>query len=180
MALERTATSSPLDRLGDLFDAHHHRLYRLARRLSSDPEEARDLVQETFLRAARRPAAVPPGEPAGEAWLVRGLINLCRDRFRRMGVREQGRPSIPHSQAASDPESSAVARATVSAALAQLPPRRRAVVVLSELEGLDTHQVAKLLGVAVVTVRWHLAAGRKQLAARLLPGSTPSAQEEPK
>ncbi len=57
---------------------------------------------------------------------------------------------------------------------------RRAVVVLSELEGLDTHRVAQLLGVAVVTVRWHLAAGRRELGARLLPGNTPSAQEEPK
>ena len=48
-------------RLGTLFDAHHQRLYRLARRLSETPDEARDLVQETFLRAARSPRSIPDG-----------------------------------------------------------------------------------------------------------------------
>ena len=43
------------DRLGALFDAHHQRLYRLARRMSRSADEARDLVQDTFLRAARAP-----------------------------------------------------------------------------------------------------------------------------
>ncbi len=67
------------ERLGELFDAHQARLYRLARRLSGDPEEARDLVQETFLRAARR-RSLPARETGREAWLVRVLVNLCRDR----------------------------------------------------------------------------------------------------
>ena len=48
-------------RLNALFDAHHQRLYRLARRLSGCSEDARDLVQETFLRAARSPHSVPAG-----------------------------------------------------------------------------------------------------------------------
>src|SRR5713226_3263903 len=45
------------ERLGVLFDAHHGRLYRLARRLSPTVDDAKDLVQETFLRAARAPAS---------------------------------------------------------------------------------------------------------------------------
>ena len=40
------------DRLAALFDAHEERLYRLARRLTSHTDDARDLVHETFLRAA--------------------------------------------------------------------------------------------------------------------------------
>ena len=43
------------DRLGPLFDAHHQRLYRLARRMCRNADEARDLVQDAFLRAARSP-----------------------------------------------------------------------------------------------------------------------------
>ena len=163
------------DRLARLFDAHHGRLYRLARRLSADSEEARDLVQETFLRAARRPASLPGGEPGGEAWLVRVLVNLCRDRFRRQAVRDHGRPLLPQAPAPPDPEASAVARATVTAALAGLPARRRAVVVLAELEGLSPAEIARLLGVAQVTVRWHLSAGRKQLARTLLEAAPDAA-----
>lgn len=155
------------ERLAALFDAHHGRLYRLARRLARDAEEARDLVQETFLRAARRPAAVPAGEPGGEAWLVRVLVNLCRDRARRLGVRARVHAAISALADTTGPEPALVARATVAAALARLTPRRRAVVALHELEELPVERVALLLGIARVTVRWHLSAARSQLRAQL-------------
>jgi DNA-directed RNA polymerase specialized sigma24 family protein len=47
--------STVADRLGTLFDVHHQRLYRLARRMSRSTDEARDLMQDAFLRAARTP-----------------------------------------------------------------------------------------------------------------------------
>ena len=156
------------DRLAELFDAHQGRLYRLARRLSRDPEEARDLVQETFLRAARRPGSVPTLARGGEAWLVRTLVNLCRDRARRARVRAKHAGSVAPAPPASDPESALVARAVVEAALARLSPRRRAVIVLRDLEDRSVADVAALLGVSRVTVRWHLAAGRKDLRRVLL------------
>ena len=72
------ATSRPdaAERLGRLFDAHHTRLYGLARRMTRSAEEARDAVQDTFLRAARNPHSIPDGLPHEEAWLVRVLIAL--------------------------------------------------------------------------------------------------------
>jgi RNA polymerase sigma-70 factor (ECF subfamily) len=144
-----------------LFDAHQSRLYALARRLSRDPEEARDLVQEAFLRVARRPASIPSSESGAEAWLVRTLVNLCRDRGRRLRVRERHESSpAPHS---SSLESRAVARSTVQTGLAQLPARSRAVVVMHELEGLDTAEIAMQLGMSRATVRWHLHRGRLRL-----------------
>ena len=57
VALLSSAESVQADetqRLGELFDAHHGRLYRLARRLSTSHDDARDLVQETYLRAAQK------------------------------------------------------------------------------------------------------------------------------
>jgi RNA polymerase sigma factor (sigma-70 family) len=176
-ALEPTHDSR-LKRLGWLFDAHHERLFRLARRMAADPEEAHDLVQETFLRAARRPGAVPPGEPAGEAWLVRVLVNLCRDRFRRLAVRSRGREELRLEPGVSaHPEPAALARAAVQAALARLSPRRRAIVVLHEIEEVPVERVASLLGIAQVTVRWHLAVGRKELA-KLLLGASEAKKEK--
>lgn len=152
-------------RLEQLFDAHQERLLRLARRLLSDREEARDAVQDTFLRAARHGDRLPEGEPGGEAWLVRVLVNLCRDRYRRRRVRGViAELSGDEPAQGSPPDDLAVARSTVRAALATLPPRRRAVVVMHELEERGVEEIARLLGVARVTVRWHLAAGRRQLA----------------
>ena len=79
MAIPDTSAHEASDRLGALFDTHHRRLYQLARRLSATADDARDLVQETFLRAAQARRAIPSGRQDEEAWLVRVLVNLCRD-----------------------------------------------------------------------------------------------------
>ena len=171
-ARERAATvatahdeaAAAADRLGTLFDAHHQRLYRLARRMSGSADEARDLVQDTFLRAARAPASVPAGPPAEEAWLVRVLVNLCRDRWRQTANRERLDRSFPPRGVESNPEAALVARSVVWRALATLDPRRRAVLVMHELEGVPVDVIARTLGVTSVTVRWHLSKGRRQLA----------------
>lgn len=159
----------PLERLAALFDAHEPRLRRLARRHGRDVEEARDLVQETFLRAARRPGSVPDGGEREEAWLVRVLVNVARDQARRRQVRDRGRPvTTPGPAAAADPESAALARIAVRDTLGRLPPWRRAVAILRYLEDEPPARIALLLGVTQVTVRWHLMAARRTLAAELL------------
>ena len=164
-------TSMTTDRLGDLFDAHHQRLYRLARRLSGNAEEAHDLVQESFLRAARHVRRLPPSESGAEAWLVRTLVNLCRDRYRRAAVRKRAAETVLAAEPrAGDAEDPLVARAAVRAALGTLDARRRAVIVLHELEERPMPEVARLLGIAPATARWHLAKGRRLLAEVLTEG----------
>ena len=88
MVLERVDTPA-VDRLADLFDAHHARLYRLARRLAAERDEARDLVQETFLRAVKASKSAPNGRSAEEAWLVRILVNTARDGWRKQTARRR-------------------------------------------------------------------------------------------
>lgn len=166
------AASSELDdeALAGLFDRHQGRLYRLALRMSGDREAAADLVQETFLRAARR-RRLPAGDGARERWLVRVLVNLCRDRWRRREVRQRSSHELIPTTVPADPERAAIARATVAAALARLQPRRRAIVVLHELEGRPPQAIARLLGLRAATVRWHLSVGRRELSRLLLPAS---------
>jgi RNA polymerase sigma-70 factor (ECF subfamily) len=171
IAVPAAARRDDAERLETLFDAHHDRLYRLARRLSQSSDDARDLVQETFLRAARTPSSVPEGMPNEEAWLVRVLINICRDKWRmrashaRLDPRgEAGRPLRP-----ADPEAAFIARSLVWRALDALPPRRRAVLVMYELEGATIPAIAGVLGATAVTVRWHLSRGRRDMA-RILRG----------
>jgi len=55
--------------------------------------------------------------------------------------------------------------------MATLAPRRRAIVILYELEGTAIGDIASLLGVSPVTVRWHLSRGRRELA-RAVRGET--------
>jgi RNA polymerase sigma-70 factor, ECF subfamily len=169
LAVAMPADECPPDaaeRVGLLFDTHHQRLYRLARRLSRSAEDARDLVQETFLRAAQSARSIPAGAPHEEAWLVRVLINICRDSWRRTAVRRRLEPlrlADTVTQSA-HLERTFIAQTTIWRALELLPPRRRAAVVLYELEGKTIPAIATLLGVAAVTVRWHLSRGRQQLA----------------
>jgi len=66
------------------------------------------------------------------------------------------------------PETRAVARVVVRQALARLSPRRRAVIVLHELEGRTAAEIGQLLGLTPVTVRWHLHAARRDLKKILL------------
>jgi RNA polymerase sigma-70 factor (ECF subfamily) len=152
-------------RLGALFDQHHRRLYRLARRLTTSAEDARDLVQDTFVRVAQSRTAVPAGPASEEAWLVRILVNLCRDRWRakaRHARLDGHRHDV--SATAIDPEAAIVAHDTIWRALDAVAPRRRAAIVLHDLEGMDVADVARVLGISAVTVRWHLSRGRRELA----------------
>lgn len=164
--LEREqAHDDPAARIAALFDAHHQRLFRLARRLVRRAEDASDAVQETFLRAARGPHRIPHGFADEEAWLVRVLINVCKDGWRHAAVRSRavadGHVRTPE---AVNPESGMLAHAMVWQALDQLPPRRRAIVILYEIEGTDIARIARLVGVSPVTVRWHLMMGRREMA----------------
>jgi len=163
-----SVSSDPAERLAVLFDTHQARLYRLARRLASRGDEARDLVQETFLRAARSPGSVPAGAAREEAWLVRVLINVCRDGWRKRAVRARLDPQLDSNGISrATQEDALIARSDVWRALGTLTPHRRAILILYELEGASVAAIASTLGVAPVTVRWHLSRGRKQLAAAI-------------
>lgn len=171
VGLERTGD----ERLAALFDAHHQRLYRLARRLSGSIEEARDLVQETFLRIADRPGGIPAGVRSEEAWLVRVLVNVARNEWRKQQGRRRLEQRHLHEVTVAPPalpEAATVARRTIWDAMRQIPPRRRAALVLYELEGATVPHIAQLLGVSPITVRWYLAQGRRDLARIIDPKST--------
>lgn len=155
------------ERLEELFGLHHRRLFRLALRICQDREEARDLVQETFVRAARHVRSLPDGDRA-EGWLVRSLVNLCRDRGRRIAVRDRHVRS-GSAESSIDPEGSTLARLTLRAALRTLSPIRRSLVALVELEGRTAREAAALLGIQPATVRWHLFRARRQLIRSIEP-----------
>jgi RNA polymerase sigma-70 factor (ECF subfamily) len=161
----RSTNDDRRERLESLFDAHEDRLYKLARRLTAQVEDARDLVHDTFLRAAGSIRSVPFGFANEEAWLVRVLVNIRRDQWRKAAVRKRAAAALRDSidVPPSNLEAAFIRKRTVWAALDRLEPRRRAIIVMHELEGTSRAAIATLLGVNVITVGWHLSRGRRDL-----------------
>jgi DNA-directed RNA polymerase specialized sigma24 family protein len=95
------------------------------------------------------------------------MVNIARDRWRQLAVRKRGASDLVFTSTPvpSDTESALLARSIIWQGLQRLPPRRRAILILYELEGVGIPAIARLLGVAAVTVRWHLSMGRRELAA---------------
>jgi RNA polymerase sigma factor (sigma-70 family) len=85
-------------------------------------------------------------------------------------VRRRYDEAAQHSPAISaDAEGALIAHAAVWTALDALSPRRRAVMVMHELEDLDVIEIAATLRISAITVRWHLSRGRRDLARILKP-----------
>jgi RNA polymerase sigma factor (sigma-70 family) len=94
------------------------------------------------------------------------LINIRRDQWRKKSIRDRHDQDKPAGRTL-DPEAVLITKNIVWQALNILPPRRRAIVVMYELEGLAIPAIATLLGITSITVRWHLSVARRELAAAL-------------
>ena len=137
----------------------------VARRLMQDPDDADDLVQDAFLRALDRIASFDVGRAFGP-WFNRLLVNTGIDLRRRQAVRrtEAHDPETfaGKSSPAQDAERAELQK-SLGEALEKLPDRQRLVVTLFEIDGHSTEEVAGMLSVSQVTVRWHLHQARRAL-----------------
>ena len=119
-------TPAAQQRLDTLFDSHADRLYRLARRLAPNADDALDLVQDTFLKVTQAWTEVPTGHAAEEAWLVRILVNIRRDQWRQEAVRRRNLPQLRRAATVQpDPGDLYALQVDIWQALDTLPPRRR-------------------------------------------------------
>src|SRR6185295_13944043 len=111
-------------------------------------------------------AGSPPARTRRATWSV----NIRRDQWRKAAIRHRAASALREDLAvASDVESAVIARRLVWSALDQLEPRRRAIVVMHELEGMTAAAIAATLGLRRMTVHWHLSMGRKDLRRVLAP-----------
>jgi RNA polymerase sigma-70 factor (sigma-E family) len=128
-------------------------LVRLAFGLTGDRWLAEDIAQTTLARAYVAWRRVSRADDP-DAYLRRILINASHRRFRRRRVTEQ--PGDPPEMAIDGPAELVGERAAVLAALRQLPPRQRAVIVLRYWADLTDAQIAATLGCSPGTVRSQL------------------------
>lgn len=156
-------------------------LYNTALRLTREPQDAADLVQETFLRAYRTFENFVPGTNC-KAWLFTILYSIfvnqyheARRRPRMESVEALEGRSHQFAHAPDDPASDITTvegwgwrwSPEVERALAQLPEDFRAPLLLVDIEGLSYEEAASVLGCAVGTVGSRLFRGRKLLFAML-------------
>lgn len=141
-----------------------------ALRRVSAPEDAADVVAETFLVAWRRHRAVPPGDEA-RLWLFgvarRVLANHHRGERRRRDLGGRLRLQLAGTATAPDHGDSVAADAAVDAALASLRATDREVLTLALWEDLEPHEIATVLGTSAGTVRTRLSRARARLRAEL-------------
>ncbi len=156
---------------GALIESYLPRALRLAMRLLHQREDAEDLVQDAFLSALRHIDGFDPHRPFWP-WLSRIIVNRGLDISAARSIRATS--ELPSDLAdRGEPASAAAERedifARVRSAMSALPPRRRMVVELFELEGLSVAEIANCIDTAPATVRWHLHVARRQLRQALLP-----------
>jgi len=172
------ATAGDLESFNQLVSRWERPIYALAYRTLGREEEARDVVQEAFLRAFRGLKGFK-GEAKFSSWLYRITLNLCRDWIRRerraplVQVPEGVDPvDLADAQASPEPSvedlvadremSSAVAKA-----MAELPEEQRTAIMLKEYHGLTFQEIADQLDCPLSTVKTRLYQGLSVLRRRL-------------
>lgn len=154
-----------------LFNAHHERIYRVARRITGRPEDAEDVLQTVFLRLMRREDSIPLAEDAA-GYLHRAASNAALDvlRRRKAARSEPLEPNQRHFDASPDPErarASAEIRTRVLEALASLPPRTAQIFALRYFEGFGNREIARLMNTSWSTVAVTLHRTRAKLQSQL-------------
>jgi RNA polymerase sigma-70 factor (ECF subfamily) len=161
---------------GILFERYQHKIFALALRYTRVPEDAEDIVQQTFQKAFIHLHQFE-GKSSFYTWLTRIAVNealmlLRKGRAVRDVLIEDSseqhtatrRLEIPHSS--SGPEANYLKREEaelLSAAISELKPRTRRVIELREFAQLSTRETARYMGLSVGAVKARVFQGRKKL-----------------
>lgn len=159
---------------------HMAALYNFALRMTGNPDDAHDLVQETYLKAYRFWDKFEPGTNC-KAWLFRIMKNSYINLYRKE-VKEPEkvdfddvqdfyntiRASTVDSNDLQEKLFSGLLDDEVNAALAELPDDFRTVVILCDIEGFTYEEIAEFVECPIGTVRSRLHRGRKMLQKALV------------
>ena len=167
-----------------LVRAQGGRMLAVARRLLSSEEDARDAVQEAFLNAFRNIDRFE-GQALLSTWLHRIIVNvsLMKLRSRKRKPEESLDHLLPafrddghfaeRFESGSEPVDQRLAReeeqATVRAAIEELPQHYRTILLLRDIEGIGTQEVAEQLGISPNAVKLRLHRARQALRTLLVP-----------
>ena len=155
---------------GELTERWQNRIFRFISRYVGSSEVARDLTQDTFIKAYQNLGRLSD-HGRFSSWLYKIALNECRMRFRRGKSRvdvpydEQAELELERSQAP-DPERQMQQRERAEVlrqAFQELPDEQRAVILMKEYQGLKFHEIAGILETPVSTVKSRMYLGLKTL-----------------
>ena len=159
----------------DLVRATYADAYTLAYRLTGNEEDARDVVQDAYLRAYKGLRRFR-GDAQFSTWLYRITANCASTALTRRAKSRHDELDIDTDVADERPDHDPQVRAEaslerdrVSDAVADLPPRLRAVVVLRDIYDLPHEAIAEQLGISEAAAKVRLHRARKKLRERLFP-----------
>ena len=172
--LTRQAAGGDMNAFEGLYERHSRRVYSLCLRMTGNPTEAEDLVQEVFIQLFRKIGSFR-GESAFTTWLHRLTVNQVLMHFRKRGVRleqttEDGETPVQVVKGTENPNSMPVVdRIALDKAISKLPPGYRAVFTLHDIEGHEHEEIARMLGCSVGTSKSQLHKARMKLRGLLGP-----------
>jgi RNA polymerase sigma-70 factor (ECF subfamily) len=158
-----------------LLSRHEATVLRVLRLLGVNAADREDVAQEVFLRVFRYLGAFRPGRPFS-GWIYRITVNASHDYHNRLGRRRRDEAEWREDLAETAAQSGSPGERELDLRrrlLAGLEERERAVFVLCELEGLETREVARALGITRITVRRHLGRARRSLQVELGSAAPP-------
>jgi len=168
--LIRRSQAGDLQAFEILVREKRNQVFRIARQILGDEEEAKDIAQLVFIRLWQTLGRFSEGG-SFNAWLHRITVNLSIDCARRRRGRAQVEAREPTildgARAEGGTSRSEMAKGEVQRVFqelaARLSPRQRAAFVLREIEGFSTEEVSEMLGMRMSTVRNHVHAARQTL-----------------
>jgi RNA polymerase sigma-70 factor (ECF subfamily) len=171
LELARRSQAGDTEAFGELVTKYRAKIFTMVYRMVCNENDAWDLAQEGFLKAWRSIQQFQ-GKSSFYTWLYSLTVNLTIDSLRRKGRRvevelDDAIPSSLPSPRANYHRNEI--RQHINAALAQLSPKHRAVIILKEIEDLQYQEIAKILNLSIGTVMSRLFYGRKQLQSILRP-----------
>jgi RNA polymerase sigma-70 factor (ECF subfamily) len=160
----------------ELVRIHQRRVYAVALRMLGNPDDAEDVLQETFLALHRRLGSFR-GRSRLSTYLYRSAANFSLMKLRqRRAKKTASHVALDQAEESPDPRAFSLdgyidseLRAVLDRHLQELPGSERTAVVLRDIEGLPGREVARILSVTVAAMKSRLHHGRERLRRKLAP-----------
>jgi RNA polymerase sigma-70 factor (ECF subfamily) len=156
--------------IGELLERYQRTIYFLCLRMTSDHEDALELVQKTFVQVMEKVVSLQK-TAAFKTWLYRIALNLCYNQLRERNIYTRAlnslTPAYPTKTYFSDPVEQEEQKSIIQDSLESLSDKQRTAVILRIYHDLSYQEIGEVLGCQESTVRSHFHLGLKKLAVKL-------------